>query len=92
MVPGLILIGFVAMLLVPPRWRWFVSVTLAGGVVWLATFFFPDLADTGTLSWWQLVPAAFALGAVNTAVGATVGWLIRFAAQTLFTVVRKRRV
>lgn len=90
MVPGLILIGFVAMLLAPPRWRWWVSVALAGGLVWLATFFVPDLADPGTLSWWQLAPSAFAVGAANTAVGAAAGWLIRFAAQKLFTLARRR--
>jgi hypothetical protein len=84
--------GFVAMLIAPPRWRWFLLVTLAGGLLWLGTFFYPTMADTGTLSWWQLVPAAIGLGMANTAAGAAPGWALRYMSQkALLAAISRRR-
>lgn len=83
MIPGMLVLAFAAMLVAPPKWQWFVAVTLAGGALWLGTFLFPTLADPGTLSWWQLVPGAFGIGAANAAVGALVAWPIRYVVTKL---------
>ena len=92
MLPGMIALGCAAMLIAPPKWQWFAAVTLAGGALWLGTFLFPTPADPGTLSWWQLVPGAFAIGAANAAVGALVAWPIRYAlTKVVVTLWRRSR-
>ncbi len=91
MVLGLIEIGFVAMLIAPPWWRWFVAVVVAGGVLWPLYLLYPDGVELVTLPWWQFALGAIAVGAANTAVGASVGWLIRWVVERSVRVILSRR-
>lgn len=90
MISGLITVGFVAMFIAPPKWPWFVAVTLMGGALWVGFFLFLDFDNPWTLSWWQLGAGAFGLGAANAAVGALVAWPIRYALTKLVVMLWRR--
>ncbi|WP_062379854.1 hypothetical protein [Demequina pelophila] len=96
MILGMLLMGFFVMALLPPRWQFFLTVAIAGGLLWVSTFFIPEIKDTGTLTYWQLIPSAFGIGAANAAVGAAAGWItgwaVRWVFSKIFVAVRSRRV
>ncbi|WP_062203473.1 hypothetical protein [Demequina salsinemoris] len=92
----MLLMGFFVMALLPPRWQFFLTVAIAGGLLWVSTFFIPETKDTGTLTYSQLIPSAFGIGAANAAVGAAfgwaVGWSVRWGFHKILIAVRGRRV